>query len=408
MPLVVPRGLTGLGNVGNTCYLNACLQALSHTPELDQIINDISSVRYMAGNNLPDGSASPLSSVLCEWRDLRALMWSRDCAIAPNRFVTALQRYALTERNTNFSGFAQNDVSEFLTFLVDIFDRAISRPVKMRINGTPSTETDITAVKCYEMMARMYESGYSNIIRLFNGIQVTQIVGIDGGHRNRVLSASPEPFFVLSLALGRQPPDTAALGRQPPDSPTASGIAPTASGIAPTGIAPTASGIAPTGIAAASGRPSRGGGNNTSFTIYDCLDYYTAGERMDGENCWQNDTTNRREPVIRRTRFWSLPDIFVTSIVRTDVYGRKNRALVSCDPDDLDMTRYMCGYDRSVRYELYAVCNHLGGARGGHYTANIRVGGDWFNFNDTRITPVKGDIVTEAAYMMFWRKKKIE
>jgi ubiquitin C-terminal hydrolase len=341
----------------------------------------------MAGNNLPDGTASPQSIVLCEWRDLRALMWSRDCAIAPNRFVTALQRYALTERNTNFSGFAQNDVSEFLTFLVDIFDRAISRPVKMRINGTPSTEADITAVKCYEMMARMYESGYSNIIRLFNGIQVTQIVGIDGDHRNRVLSASPEPFFVLSLALGRQPP-----------LPTASGIAPTASGIAPTA----------SGIAAASDRPSRGRGNSASFTIYDCLDYYTVGERMDGENCWQNDTTNRREPVIRRTRFWSLPDIFVTSIVRTDVYGRKNRALVSCDPDDLDMSRYMCGYDRSVRYELYAVCNHLGGARGGHYTANIRVGGDWFNFNDTRITPVKGDIVTEAAYMMFWRKKKIE
>ena len=27
------KGLTGLSNVGNTCYLNSCMQILSHTYE---------------------------------------------------------------------------------------------------------------------------------------------------------------------------------------------------------------------------------------------------------------------------------------------------------------------------------------------------------------------------------------
>ena len=29
------KGLTGLANVGNTCYLNSCMQVLSHTYELN-------------------------------------------------------------------------------------------------------------------------------------------------------------------------------------------------------------------------------------------------------------------------------------------------------------------------------------------------------------------------------------
>ena len=31
------KGLTGLANVGNTCYLNSCMQIISHTYELIRV-----------------------------------------------------------------------------------------------------------------------------------------------------------------------------------------------------------------------------------------------------------------------------------------------------------------------------------------------------------------------------------
>ncbi len=33
------RGLSGLANVGNSCYLNSCMQVLSHTYEFNDFLN---------------------------------------------------------------------------------------------------------------------------------------------------------------------------------------------------------------------------------------------------------------------------------------------------------------------------------------------------------------------------------
>ena len=33
------NGLTGLANLGNSCYLNACMQIISHTYELSDFLN---------------------------------------------------------------------------------------------------------------------------------------------------------------------------------------------------------------------------------------------------------------------------------------------------------------------------------------------------------------------------------
>lgn len=57
------RGLTGLANVGNTCYLNSCVQMLSHTYDLNNFLNNKDYKNKL--KNKPD------TILLIEWDNLR-------------------------------------------------------------------------------------------------------------------------------------------------------------------------------------------------------------------------------------------------------------------------------------------------------------------------------------------------
>ena len=68
----------------------------------------------------------------------------------------------------------------------------------MKISGTPEGETDDMAVKCYTMMKNMYQKDYSEILKLFFGIHVSQIVN---PKTKKILSNAPEPFFMVETAF---------------------------------------------------------------------------------------------------------------------------------------------------------------------------------------------------------------
>ena len=65
------KGRTGLANCGNTCYVNSCIQCLSHTYELNDFLKEKTYEGKL--NNIPD------SVLLVEWDSLRELMWSQNC-----------------------------------------------------------------------------------------------------------------------------------------------------------------------------------------------------------------------------------------------------------------------------------------------------------------------------------------
>ncbi|XP_035768390.1 ubiquitin carboxyl-terminal hydrolase 26-like [Neolamprologus brichardi] len=62
-------------------------------------------------------------------------------------------------------------------------------------------------------------------------------------------------------------------------------------------------------------------------------------------------------------------------------------------------------------YELYAVVDHFGGVRGGHYSATIKTQDEdrWYKFDDTQVTPLDYQPFQEksqSAYLLFYRKAK--
>ena len=74
-----------------------------------------------------------------------------------------------------FTGHAQNDLTEFLIFMIDCFHTAIMREVNMDIKGDIQTETDKLAKCCFTMMKTMYKKEYSEILGLFYGIHVSKL-----------------------------------------------------------------------------------------------------------------------------------------------------------------------------------------------------------------------------------------
>jgi ubiquitin carboxyl-terminal hydrolase 8 len=150
---------------------------------------------------------------------------------------------------------------------------------------------------------------------------------------------------------------------------------------------------------------------NKTPTLIDCFDLYVEGEILDGENCVFNETTNKKEPAKKNLIFWSLPTVLVIDIKRFNSSNRKNQILVDFPLTNLNLSKYVIGYNKeSFVYDLYAVCNHSGSVLGGHYTSFVKNANDkWYHYNDTSVVEIQeNQLLTSKAYCFFYRKRRIK
>lgn len=329
------KGLTGLANLGNTCYLNSCLQTLSHTYEFNNLL------KLLDFDKLKESTKNiDKLTILIEWKKLLDLMWSKNCTIAPNGFVKAIHSYSKKTNNIYFSNFSQNDLQEFLMFLFDSFHVGISRENNIYdIKSENNIENEYL-----KMMNSNFKNEYSDLINLFYGASYSEITSID---TNKILSIRFQPFFILNLSIP----------------------------------------------------------NKNNITLDDCIKFHLDYEELKDENAWLNDITNTKENVKKRDILWKLPEIFIIHLKRWNYNGKKNQENIHFDLE-YDFSKYV-NNNEDNNYELYSISNHMGGSRGGHYTAFVKnANNKWYHFNDTNVSEIsEQNIISNKAYCLFYRKK---
>uniref|UniRef100_A0A670YH13 Ubiquitin carboxyl-terminal hydrolase n=1 Tax=Pseudonaja textilis TaxID=8673 RepID=A0A670YH13_PSETE len=130
------RGLTGLRNIGNTCYMNAALQALSNCPPLTQFFLDCGSL-----------ARTDKKPAICRsYYKLITELWhkSRPGAVVPTNLFQGIKAV-----NPTFRGYSQQDAQEFLRCLMDLLHEELKETViTVEDSNTTNVEERMEEEKC--------------------------------------------------------------------------------------------------------------------------------------------------------------------------------------------------------------------------------------------------------------------
>jgi uncharacterized UBP type Zn finger protein len=159
------------------------------------------------------------------------------------------------------------------------------------------------------------------------------------------------------------------------------------------------------------------------ISIYDCLEAFRTEEKLEKENSWFCSTCKTHQEAYKRLEIFRVPNILIIQLKRfkiksTNIYNgimhnKKNDSFVLFPVNNLDLRQYVVEENskKDCIYDLCAISQHFGTLSSGHYTAYIKNLGEWYNFDDERVTKLDSNnlekVVTKAAYILIYRKKSL-
>ena len=187
-PEEISKGLVGMRNLGNTCFMNSALQCLSNT----SILTD-----YLLKENWEDTintvSMSAEGRLVCEYFTLLKKIWCESSySVNPGDVKKAIVRVSRT-----FAGYSQQDTQEFLAYFLDALHEDLNQVyIKPYIQQKDYEGEDIKlfadeAWRNHTMRNRSF------IIDNFHGQYFSKIRCPDCKHE----SITCDPFDMISLNL---------------------------------------------------------------------------------------------------------------------------------------------------------------------------------------------------------------
>ncbi|CAG7722265.1 unnamed protein product [Allacma fusca] len=182
-------GLTGLNNLGNTCFMNSALQCVSNTKPLTLYFNNKKHM-YELNRTNPLGMKGHIAK---RYGDLITDIWSGSVkTIAPFKLRWTIGKYA-----PRFSGFQQNDAQELLAFLLDGLHEDLNRVTEKPYVELKDSDNRPDVICAQEAWENHLLRNKSIIVDLFHG-QLKSSVRCKECNQESVRF---DPFNYLSLPL---------------------------------------------------------------------------------------------------------------------------------------------------------------------------------------------------------------
>ncbi|KAK9238044.1 hypothetical protein V1525DRAFT_402285 [Lipomyces kononenkoae] len=358
----VSAGLTGLKNLGNTCYMNSVIQCLAGTGLLARFFLTGSYKKHINLKNKL-GTKGELTTTFA---NLVHALYNDQCTF----LIPTTMKEVTGRLRPEFAGNDQHDAQEFLTFILDgLHEDLNANGGKARL--PPLTEQEERMRERYTVRyasflewERYLKSDNSAIVHMFQGQYQSRLTCMEC----RFTSTTYNPFSFLSLPL--------APGK--------------------------------------------------SVTLEQCFDLFVAEEVLDHDDAWYCPQCKQQRKATKALRIARLPVILIIHLKRFKVSGPWSNKLdnfVKFPLRDLDLTRYWPNYRSEdkvwldkfphaadqqppFQYNLYGVVNHYGSVRGGHYTAFAHKNNKgWLIFDDSRVAmcPIER-VVSKDAYVLFYER----
>ena len=185
-------GLTGLRNIGNTCFMDAVLQCLSNTRALHDYI-----LRDGFTTEINTTTSSSKGALIQAFANLIQDLWKKTDE-AGRVVTTAPLKYQLQRFAPRFMDYQQQDAQEFLRYLLEGLHEDVNRVTSRLTTIADDIDDKLNDdQKAMESWKRFLESDNSKFVDLFVGQLKSTLQCTECGHA----SATFDPFWDLSLPM---------------------------------------------------------------------------------------------------------------------------------------------------------------------------------------------------------------
>lgn len=362
------RGLVGLQNLGNTCYMNGALQALSNCQQLTKFVLDCPSITKDKG--------------LCHsYSELIKEIWDPKTSLKPGGSHYAVPTSII--RNIKciypaFRGCTQQDTQEFLRCFLEQLHDELKQPIVTKENNPDTTQNRSIISDTFE-----FKISSSVVCSNCNNISTTK-----------------EKFKDLSIPIpSRDHPYYQSSGDEKnlltDQSENCKELA-----------TPSFFGWFWDWLIYFSGWFW-----GPQVTLQDCLSIFFGTDPLEGDNEYSCDLCTKKNRGVKFLKIIDLPEVLCIHFKRYESIGSaKITTHVSFPLTGLDLAPFMSENSKPqcTTYNLFAcICHHGSALLTGHYTTYALncIDDQWYEFDDQYVSSVQSyQVENSEAYILFYQK----